>query len=106
MEEAKLSFEYYHGYSNGFKEGYNKALEHFKDKTTQIIIIDKEEILEKTCKDKCYLYNKKYCRLDGLVLFDATTCKNYHTEESFKSFIDLLADQYFKEFKCNCIRKS
>lgn len=80
--------EYYRGYSNGFKEGYNKALEYFKDEIhnrPNQIIISKEDLLGKVCKDKCYLYNKEYCKPDGLTLFDVTTCKNFHTEESFSA---------------------
>jgi len=87
-ENIRKTFEYHRGYSDGFKDGYNKALEHFKDeifnRPMQFLISgSKEELLEKICKGKCYLYNKEYCKPDGLVLDDVTTCKNFHTKESF-----------------------
>ena len=46
-----------------------------------------DEIREQTCKE-CYLFNTEYCFPDGLVPFDATTCKTYHTKESFESLIN------------------
>lgn len=65
-------------------------------------MISKKELHYQTCKE-CYLYNKEYCKPDGLVLFDATTCKNYHTEESFKSFLEyykkLTGSDYVKATK-------
>jgi hypothetical protein len=46
------------------------------------------EIYEKTCC-KCYLFKTEYCVPDGLANWDATTCKNFHTKESFESFKEL-----------------
>jgi hypothetical protein len=53
--------------------------------TTAIHKISKEDLTKKVCKDKCYLYNTEYCKPDGLALYDTTTCKSFHTEESFKA---------------------
>ena len=87
MGEAIKHHEFYQqGYSDGYKEGFNKALEYYKDQILNRpmqVLIGKEELLDKVCNDKCYLYNTEYCKPDGLVLFDATTCKSFHTEESF-----------------------
>jgi len=30
MESIKKSFEYWHGYSDGYKEGFSKALQEFQ----------------------------------------------------------------------------
>jgi hypothetical protein len=89
MESAIKYHEFYQqGYSDGYKEGFTKALECYKDqilnKSTQIII-GKEELLDRVCKGKCYLYKTEHCKPDGLALHDATTCKSFHTEESFNT---------------------
>jgi CMP-N-acetylneuraminic acid synthetase len=94
MGEAIKHHEFYQqGYSDGYKEGFSKALEHY---TNQImnrpmqIIISKDDLTRKVCKGKCYLYNTEHCRPDELALDDATTCKSYHTEESFNAMKKLL----------------
>lgn len=98
-ENIMKTFEYYRGYSDGFKEGYNKALEYFKDqivnRSTQILI-SAEELLFQTCNNKCYLYKTEHCKTDGLVPFDATTCKNYHDDfiERRRIWNSLMQDRY------------
>lgn len=94
MEKAIQHHEFYRqGYSDGYIEGLNKALEYYKgqiiNKPTEIII-SKEALTDIICKGKCYLYNTKYCKPDDLALYDATTCKSFHTEESFKAMNKLL----------------
>lgn len=84
---------YQQGYSDGYKEGFSKALEYYKDQIINRpiqVIVRKEELLDKVCKGKCYLYNTEHCKPDGLALSDVTTCKSFHTEESFNALKKLL----------------
>lgn len=84
---------YQQGYLNGYKEGFSKALEYYQDQIMNRpmqIIISKEDLTNKVCKGKCYLYNTEHCKPDGLALDDVTTCKSYHTEESFNTMIKLV----------------
>ena len=68
-------------------------IEYYKDqiinKPTEIII-SKEALTDIICNGKCHLYNTKYCKPDDLALYDATICKSFHKEESFKAMNKLL----------------
>ena len=50
-----------------------------------LMAISKDKLTKRICEGRCYLYNTEYCNPDDLALHDATTCKKFHTEESFKA---------------------
>lgn len=115
MEESLKSYKhhefYQKGYYDGYKDALGKAFELFKPQIMNQsiqMVITKDELIKGVCEGKCYLHNTELCKPDGLALFDATTCKNFHTKESMLNQIKIDCknltkcwDEYYPFDGCN-----